>query len=384
MNKSAQIGDYIYSTKAIGKGSFSKVYKGFNICSDEIIAIKVIEKSHLRPELLQHLHNEISLLTQLDHVNIAELKEFLEDDDNFYLILEYCAGGDLSHIIKKGRIPEEVARKYMKQLSDALHYLKTRNIIHRDLKPQNILLTGDLKTIKITDFTFARELYDNDLAKTICGSPLYMAPEIIKNNEYTVKSDLWSVGMILYEMVYGASPYFNAFNIVDLMKKINKQSILYTNRASPECNDLLQHLLQKNPVKRFNWNDFFTHSWLRLDDPSYLQTDDDDNLWESVNLSMMVSHTQHPAKSQPISIASRTFQMDVVDNYVPLGMSPKYTKSEPLDIYRIQQQQCNQDFYPRSAPESSGITDYLLRYMTNSVDILKGAVDYISTANPRK
>ncbi|KKK56471.1 hypothetical protein LCGC14_3064180, partial [marine sediment metagenome] len=194
MNRSAQVGKYIYSTKAIGKGSFSKVYKGFDTETDEIIALKVIDKFHMKPELVIRLHDEIALLTQLQHPHIAELKEFLEDDDNFYLVLEYCAGGDLAYRIKKGRIPEDTAREYMKQLTIVLRYLKSKNIIHRDLKPQNILLTADQQTIKVTDFNFARELYENDLAQTLCGSPLYMAPEIIERQEYTVKSDLWSVG----------------------------------------------------------------------------------------------------------------------------------------------------------------------------------------------
>lgn len=384
MNNSAQIGDYIYSTKAIGKGSFSKVYKGFNTITDTIVAIKVIEKAYLKPTLLDRLHTEITLLTQLCHENIAELLEFLEDDDNCYLILEYCAGGDLSHMIKKGRISEETSRKYMTQLSNALRYLKSRNIIHRDLKPQNILLTGDFETIKITDFNFARELYDDDLAQTLCGSPLYMAPEIINSQEYTVKSDLWSVGMILYEMVYGTSPYFDAINIIDLIKKINTQPILYTDRVSPECNELLQNLLQKDPAERFNWDEFFSHNWLRLDEPSYLQSEQKD-IWESISLSTITPHSQYPTKSSPINITQQRFHVNVVDNYVPLGISPpKYTKSEPVGIYRVHQHGVN-DFYPRSAPENkSTLADHLWHYMTSSVDILKGAVDYISTADPRK
>ncbi len=386
MNRSAQVGRYIYSTKPIGKGSFSKVFKGFNTETDEIIAIKVIEKYHLKPELVKRLHDEITLLTQLEHNHIAELKEFLEDDDHFYLVLEYCAGGDLAHRIKKGRIPEEITRDYMQQLAKVLRYLKSRNIIHRDLKPQNILLSADQKTLKVTDFNFARELYENDLAQTLCGSPLYMAPEIIEKHEYTVKSDLWSVGMILYEMVYGNTPYFDACNIMDLMDKIKNRPIQYSNRVSPECNQLLQGLLEKDPVKRVTWTDFFSHSWLNIDEPIYLPTEQD-NMWESISLST-ISPPQ-PLRTQPVRIASRRFQMDVVDNYVPLGITPpKYTRSEPIDMYRVKQANergrsssiiTSGSFEPGSAPESRSVADHVWSYMTNSAAVLKGAVDYISS-----
>ena len=385
MNRCAQVGKYLYSTKAIGKGSFSKVYKGFNTETDEIIALKVVEKLNLKPELVKRLHEEIVLLTQLQHPHIAELKEFLEDEDNFYLVLEYCAGGDLAYRIKKGRITEDIAREYMKQLTAALRYLKSRNIIHRDLKPQNILLTADQKIVKVTDFNFARELYDNDLAQTLCGSPLYMAPEIIQKHDYTVKSDLWSVGMILYEMVYGNTPYFDACNIIDLLQKIDRP-IHYSNRVSAECNQLLAGLLQKNPAERYSWNEFFNHNWLQSDEPVYLATEQD-NIWESVSLST-ISPTRQPAPSQPVRIASRKFEMDVVENYIPLGITPpKYSQSEPINMYRVNLSDRGRGssiitsgtFQPGSAPESRSMADNMWSYMTSSVAVIKGAVDYISS-----
>ena len=125
MNTSATIEKYVYFTKEIGKGAYSRVYKGFNTETDEIIAIKIIDKAHLKPKLIDLLNNEVTLLRELKHDNIVEMKDFIDGTDNFYLILEYCAGGDLAHRIKKGKIPEEISRNYMKQLSSALRYLKT-------------------------------------------------------------------------------------------------------------------------------------------------------------------------------------------------------------------------------------------------------------------
>lgn len=380
MNASATIDKYVYFTKAIGKGAYSKVYKGFNTITDEIVAIKIIEKSYLKPKLIELLNNEVSLLRELEHDNIVELRDYVDDNDNFYLILEYCAGGDLANLIRKGRIPEDISRDYMRQISSALRYLKSRNIIHRDLKPQNILLDSDKKIIKLTDFNFARELYDNDLAQTLCGSPLYMAPEILKKCEYSVKSDLWSVGLILYEMVYGINPYRDAISEIDLFEKITKRQVNYDDTVSSDCNNLLRGLIERDPDKRLSWNDFFNHPWLNLDEPIYLPVQPD-NVWESVILSD-ISKMEHAPQTKPISINSKRFNVDVVDDYIPLGITPpRYSQSEP--IYHIEQiddpiSNASQTFKPSSAPEKS-VVDHFWNYMSSSVNIIKGAVDYISS-----
>ena len=285
MSKSAQIDNYVYSTRLIGKGSFSRVYKGFNIETDEIIAIKIIDKNQLKKGLVQRLYDEIELLKQLDHPSVVQLRDFLEDHENFYLVFEYCAGGDLAYYIKRGALTEEKTRDYMKQLAIVLEYLRYRNIVHRDLKPQNILLTRDHKTLKITDFNFAKELYDDDLTSTMCGSPLYMAPEIIEKQEYCTSSDLWSVGMILYEMVYGHTPYYDACNLLDLIKKIKNRPILYAKQVSSECNNLLQGLLQKDPDKRISWETFFNHPWLNVEEPTFVNSSPATDMWESISLS---------------------------------------------------------------------------------------------------
>lgn len=366
---SYQIKDYIYSNRIIGKGAFSKVYKGLDTKNDEIIAIKVIDKFQIKKNVIDRLKEEIKLLNDIEHENIINLKDFTEDEYHYYLIMEYCNGGDLHQKIRKGKISEDIAKNYMKQIMFALRYLKSLNIIHRDLKPQNILLTNDDKTIKITDFNFAREMFDNDISQTFCGSPLYMAPEIIKRNEYNVKSDLWSIGLILYEMVYGINPYIDCINIIDLLEKINKRSIKYNSSVSDDCNSLIQKLLIINPNERISWDDFFINNWINIDEPLYLSNED--IMWDSINLSE-INNKNYPK--------SNRFQIDVVDNYTPLGCSPpKFSKSTPMDIYRISNKKEQSQYnYSSSAPDNK-MKNHLWTYMSNSVNIIKGAVDYISS-----
>jgi serine/threonine protein kinase len=353
MNKSATIDKYVYSTKPIGKGAFSLVYKGFNVDTDEIVAIKIINKYTLKDTMKDRLYSEIKMLQELSHPYIVEYKEFIVDEQHYYIILEYCGGGDLSGLIRKGRVPEHSTQDYIKQLACVLKYLKTKNIIHRDLKPQNILLSSDYKIIKLTDFNFAKSIVINDITQTFCGSPLYMSPEILLGNEYSIKSDLWSIGLIIYELLHGINPFHTCQSIPDLIKQLNVFKLSININLSDQCIDLLKKLLVKNPEERISWDDFFAHPWLN----------EDNELWSS---SLDSSNITLP-KSQPIKIGNNDLKL--VDNYIPLGATPpKYTQSAPMDFRRRS----------ASSPDSKKVSDNIWSYMNTSAAVLKGAVDYIS------
>ena len=156
----------------------------------------------------------------------------------------------------------------MRQLVPGLKYLHENNIIHRDLKLKNILVT-DSNDIVISDFGFARDGDSNTMFDTLCGSPMYMAPEIMTHKSYDNKSDLWSVGVIMYELLFGTTPY-HAKNMIQLMKKIKKRDVIipeeYAGLISDECKELLLSLLHRNPRRRINWDNFFTHKWFEKDE----------------------------------------------------------------------------------------------------------------------
>ena len=261
------LGDYTISNKRIGKGGFSVVYLGEQKYTKQQVAVKKIDVENIY-KLNKNIKREIELHKKIKHRNIISLYDIIYDDKNhyIYLILEYCEKGDFAKFQNKQPLKEIYIQKYIKDLSEGLKYLSQYNIIHRDLKPQNLLISncGD---IKISDFGFAKEHNNIDnLKQTYCGSPLYMAPEILHYQKYNSKSDLWSVGIIIYEMITGKPPY-HVKNFYQLMKLIDKENIVlpykYKLYISKELQNLLLRLLVKEPERRIGWSEFFNVKWLK-------------------------------------------------------------------------------------------------------------------------
>ncbi|KAL5550255.1 hypothetical protein UlMin_000431 [Ulmus minor] len=266
------VGDYLVG-RQIGSGSFSVVWHARHRVHGTEVAIKEIAMGRLNKKLQESLMSEIFILKRVNHPNIIRLHDIIEAPGNIHLVLEYCKGGDLSMYIQRhGRLPEAKAKHFMLQLAAGLQILRDNNLIHRDLKPQNLLLsTGDDKSVlKIADFGFARSLQPRGLAETLCGSPLYMAPEIMQLQKYDAKADLWSVGAILFQLVVGKTP-FTGSNQIQLLQNIMKSTELpfplNSNDISSECKDLCQKLLRRNPVERLTFEEFFNHQFLYQKEP---------------------------------------------------------------------------------------------------------------------
>jgi serine/threonine protein kinase len=197
--------------------------------------------------------------------------DVFESDQMVYLIFEFCDGGDYAQFLnRQGRLDEEEARYYMKQLVEGLQYLSAQNIIHRDLKPQNLLLQTPTTSsppspttnyvLKIADFGFARRVEPQDMAATICGSPLYMAPELLSMMPYTSKADAWSLGVILYKTVTGQQPV-QARNPYELMSKMKSETIVLPSYLTSSCKNLLIQLLRKKEQDRSSIDDIRHHEW---------------------------------------------------------------------------------------------------------------------------
>ncbi|CAM9697179.1 unnamed protein product [Scytosiphon promiscuus] len=254
----------------LGEGSFATVFLARQRETGREFAMKAISRARVQGKLQENLESEISILKSFRHGNIVELYDIKKTERHIYLVLEYCAGGDLRALIRKeGKLTEASARHFMRHLGSGLHFLWSKNLVHRDLKPQNLLLTrqGLDATLKIADFGFARHLAQASMAETICGSPLYMAPEILQGHKYGAKADLWSVGAILFEMLAGKPP-FGGQNQIQLLANIRRgpnppaREGFYplpegVPRPGRSCNDLLCRLLVPDPQHRASFREFF-------------------------------------------------------------------------------------------------------------------------------
>lgn len=252
--------------KMLGQGNFAKVYHGRDLKSGESIAIKVIDKEKvLRVGLIDQTKREISVMGLVKHPNIVQLYEVMATKTKIYFAMEYAKGGELFDKVSKGRLKEDVARKYFQQLICAVDFCHSRGVFHRDLKPENLLL-DDNGNLKVTDFglsVHASCTRIDGLLHTTCGTPAYVAPEVISRKGYDgAKADIWSCGVILFVLLTGHLP-FNDSNIIQMYKKISKADYKCPNWFPPEVRRLLKRILDPNPVTRISMKKIMENPWFR-------------------------------------------------------------------------------------------------------------------------
>lgn len=264
--KGTRISNYVLE-KEIGKGSFGTVFLGKDLRTQELRAIKVIQTCKLD----SRSSREIELMKAMKHENIIQLYDNLKSDKFTYLFLEYCSGGDLQQKIEETKgMSESCTRVYLRQIADALYYLKEKRIIHRDLKPANILLNSE-NVAKLADFGLARMLDPDSMAQSYLGTPLYMAPEVLKkmaggniDERYDRKADIWSVGCIVYELIKGER-LFQATNQAELKNIIGntivRRNYLDQNVFSEVCMDFLSKIIVM-PENRMNFDSFYEHPFV--------------------------------------------------------------------------------------------------------------------------
>ena len=270
-DKQKQIGDYLLNEE-IGSGGFAKVVLGTHIPTNEKVAIKIMDKQQILSDELnkERVLNEISILKIVRHNNIIKLYEVMETPQKIYLVMEYCDGGELfDYIVSKQHLSEKQACVFFQEIIDALTYLHSQNIVHRDVKPENILLEsfGKTMTCKLIDFGISRTYTLDKLISTPCGTASYAPPEMHRGEEYYgLLSDVWSAGVLLYAMVFGYLPFCEEDEDTNI-DNIIKGNYEIPEEASPLLRDFLSHILDIDPLTRYDLDQIKNHPWYKIVTP---------------------------------------------------------------------------------------------------------------------
>ncbi|KAG0672144.1 hypothetical protein C6P43_002234 [Kluyveromyces marxianus] len=253
--------------KTLGKGSSGRVRLAKNMETGKLSAIKIVPKKYVRSnqskQLPYGIEREIIIMKLISHPNVMGLYEVWENKSELYLVLEYVEGGELfDYLVSKGKLPEEEAIHYFKQIIQAVAYCHGFNICHRDLKPENLLLDKKKKSIKIADFGMAALETSDRLLETSCGSPHYASPEIVLGQKYHGSpSDVWSCGIILFALLTGHLP-FNDDNVKKLLLKVQSGKYQMPQGLSVEAKDLISRILVVDPNKRITIDQILQHELL--------------------------------------------------------------------------------------------------------------------------
>ncbi|XP_047330332.1 CBL-interacting serine/threonine-protein kinase 6-like [Impatiens glandulifera] len=252
--------------RQLGHGTFAKVYHARNLQTGKSVAMKVIGKEMVvKVGMMEQVKREISVMKMVKHPNIVELYEVMASKTKIYIAMELVRGGELFSKIAKGRLRENSARHYFQQLISAIDFCHSRGVYHRDLKPENLLLDGD-GNLKVTDFglsTFSDQLRQDGLLHTTCGTPAYVAPEVILKKGYDgAKADIWSCGVILFVLLAGFLP-FQDDNIMVMYRKIYKGEFKCPPWLSSESRKLISKLLDPNPETRITISKIMESSWFK-------------------------------------------------------------------------------------------------------------------------
>lgn len=280
--RSGILKDFSIQDEVVGQGAFATVKKAAERKTGKTFAVKIINKRKVMGNM-DGVTRELEVLQKMDHPRIVRLKGFYEDNDNYYMVMEFVSGGDLMDFVAAhGAVGEDAGREITRQILEAIKYIHSMGISHRDLKPDNILIEQDDPVlVKITDFGLAKIQDNGTFMKTFCGTLAYVAPEVIgsknnegqydeeeeERNEYSTAVDMWSLGCLVYVILTGHLP-FSGSTQVELYKQIGRGSYhegpLKDFRISDEARAFIDSLLQVDVSKRLTAEKALQHPWIRM------------------------------------------------------------------------------------------------------------------------
>ncbi|KAL5198578.1 hypothetical protein ABZP36_002090 [Zizania latifolia] len=322
--------------RLLGQGTFAKVYHARNTETSESVAIKVVDKDKvLKGGLMDQIKREISVMKLVRHPNIVQLHEVMATKTKIYFALEHVKGGELFNKVQRGRLKEDATRKYFQQLICAVDFCHSRGVYHRDLKPENLLLDEN-SNLKVSDFGLSA-LTDckrqDGLLHTTCGTPAYVAPEVINRKGYDgAKADIWSCGVILFVLLAGYLPFHDK-NLMDMYKKIGKAEFKCPSWFTTDVRRLLLRILDPNPSTRISMEKIMENPWFRkgLDAKLLrynLQKKDAVPVDMNADFDSLNSGTMSVSKQQEAKKPSNLNAFDIISLSTGLDLSGMFEESD--------------------------------------------------------
>jgi len=251
--------------RTLGTGSFGRVHLVQSKHNQRFYAVKVLKKQQVvKMKQVEHTNDERKMLQEVKHPFLITLWGTFQDSKNLYMVMDFVEGGELFSLLRKSqRFPNPVAKFYAAEVTLALEYLHSKEIIYRDLKPENLLLDRH-GHLKITDFGFAKKV--PDITWTLCGTPDYLAPEVVSSKGYNKSVDWWSLGILIFEMLCGFTPFWDGGSPMKIYENILKGRVKYPPYIHPDAQDLLQRLITSDLTKRLGnlhggAEDVKNHQW---------------------------------------------------------------------------------------------------------------------------
>ena len=251
--------------REIGKGGFGLVWKVVHKKTQKVYCIKVIQKQGIiEQKLVPQMNREIEIMYILNNPHCLRLKNHFEDDNNFYLVMPLASKGQLYRVLKKFRkFDERTAAQILRETISALQYLHSFKppIIHRDIKPENLLLNEGGRVL-LADYGWSNFNMEGDVRKTFCGTPEYIAPEMLMKKGHDTRVDIWSIGILMFELLSGYSPFVAKTN-QELYQNIRRLKIQWPKDMPPLAKNLISKILRLNPIDRPSFDEILNHQWFK-------------------------------------------------------------------------------------------------------------------------
>uniref|UniRef100_A0A3P9LTU5 Calcium/calmodulin-dependent protein kinase IGa n=1 Tax=Oryzias latipes TaxID=8090 RepID=A0A3P9LTU5_ORYLA len=330
----------------MGSGSFSEVFMVREKKTGRLYALKCLKKKHLAHS---NLENEINILRRIKHENVVGLEDFYESRTHYYLVMQLVSGGELfDRILDKGVYTEKDASRVIKQVLQAVSYLHQNSIVHRDLKPENLLFfnTDENAKIMVSDFGLSKTP-EHGVMSTACGTPGYVAPEVLAQKPYSKAVDCWSIGVIAYILLCGYPPFFEE-NETRLFSKIMRAEYAFHSPfwddISESAKDFVRNMMEKNPLKRFTTEQALRHPWIAADTakdldiyPSVCEQMEKNfakSRWkQAINAATAINHMKRMSLSEPspspLCLPGVTAETPTQNQQEPIVPHPD--KNDPLD-----------------------------------------------------